>query len=42
MCRKTGKHFGKLIEHLVIGGDKTNLIMDADGDLKIIGDAWKR
>ena len=42
VCRKTGKHFGELIEHFVIGGDETNLIADADGDLKIIGDAGKR
>ena len=42
VCRKTGKHFGELIVHFVIGGDETNLIADVDGDLKIIGDAGKR
>ena len=42
VCRKTGKQFGELIRHFIIGGDETNLIADADGDLKIIGDAKKR
>ena len=37
VCRVTGKTFGELIEHFIIGGDETNLICDADGDMKIAG-----
>jgi hypothetical protein len=42
LCRKTGQTFGELMEHFVIGGDKTNLIADADGDMKIIGEFGRR
>ena len=41
-CKRTGKHFGELIEHFVIGMDETNLIADADGDLKVLGEVGKR
>ena len=34
--KKSGKSFGKLIEHFVIGCDETCLIVDANGDVKII------
>ena len=41
-CRKSGRHFGEVIQHFIIGGDETCLMADADGDVKIIGDAQKR
>ena len=41
-CNRTGKQFGEVIEHFVLGGDEKNLIADADGDVKILGDAMKR
>ena len=34
MCRKTGKQFGEFLEHFIIVSDETNLIADADGDVK--------
>lgn len=42
VCRKTGKSFGELIEHFIIGGDETCLIADADGDMKIIGEFGRK
>lgn len=33
-----GKSFGELIENFLIGGNKTSLIADADGDLRIVGE----
>ena len=42
VCNRTGKQFGEVIEHFVLGDDETNLIDDADGDVKILGDAMKR
>ena len=42
VCNKTGKQFGELIEHFIVGGDETCLIADADGDLKVIGKAGKK
>ena len=37
VCRRTGKLFGELIEHFIIGGGKTCLIAESDGSMKIIG-----
>ena len=42
MCNKTGKSFGELINHFILGGDETNLIADADGDLRIVGEKGKK
>ena len=42
ICNKTGKQFGELIEHFILGGDETCLIADADGDLKIVGEYGKK
>lgn len=42
VCRKTGKSFGELIEHFIIGGDETCLIADADGDMKIVGEFGRK
>ena len=42
VCNVTGKSFGELIEHFIIGGDETNLICDADGDMKIIGEFGRK
>ena len=38
----TGKSFGELIKHFMIGLDKTCLIADADVDMRIIGNFGKR
>ena len=38
----TGKSFGGLINHFMIGLDKTCLIADSDGDMIIIGEFRKR
>jgi hypothetical protein len=35
-CNQTGKTFGELIQHFVVGGDKT-CIMSSAGELTIVG-----
>ena len=42
ICRVTGKSFGELIEHFMIGIDETCLIADYDGYMRIIGEFGKR
>jgi hypothetical protein len=42
VCNKTGKQFGEVIEHFILGADETCLIADADGDLRILGEAGNR
>jgi hypothetical protein len=42
VCDKTGKSFGELIDHFIIGGNETDLIADADGDLRIVGEKGKK
>ncbi len=42
MCNATGKSFGELINHFILGGDETNLIADANGELKIVGEKGKK
>ena len=37
VCRKTGKTFGELIDHFLIGADETCMMADSNGDLKIVG-----
>jgi len=41
-CPKSGKTFGELIDHFVVGGDETCLMSDSNGDLKIVGAKDKR
>jgi hypothetical protein len=36
------KAFGKLISHFILGGDKVNLIADANGELNIVGEKGKK
>ena len=40
-CRKSGRHFGEVVQHFIIGGDETCLMADVDGDVNIVGDAQK-
>ena len=35
LCKLTGKQFGELMKHFIVGGDKSNFLADADGNLKI-------
>ncbi len=42
VCNATGKSFGKLIDHFILGGNETNLIADANGELKIVGEKGKK
>ena len=44
VCNVTGKSFGELIDHFILGGDETNFIADADGDLnlRIVGEKGKK
>ena len=41
-CRKTGKVFGELIQHFIIGGDETCLMACASGEVRVIGSTGKR
>ena len=41
-CNKSGETSGELIEHFLIGLDKTCLMADANGDMKIIGKFGRR
>ena len=41
-CKKTGKSFGEVIEHFVVGGNEAYLLADAYGDLKVVGTAGNR
>ena len=41
-CRVTGKSFGELLPHFIIGGDETCMIADADGSLKVLGSAGRK
>lgn len=36
-CRKTGKSFGEVMHHFVVGGDETCVMANHAGDVKIIG-----
>ena len=42
VCNKTGKLIGELIDHFILGGDETNLIADADGEVRIVGEKGKK
>ena len=42
VCRVTNKSFGEVIEYFILGGDETNLIADADGELRIVGEKGKK
>ncbi len=42
VCNKLGKSFGELIGHFILGGNETNLIADADGELRIVGEKGKK
>ena len=41
-CPVSGKTFGEVIDHFVVGGDETCLMSDSNGDLKIVGAKHKR
>ncbi len=41
MCNATRKLFGELIDHFILGDNETNLIADANGERKIIGEMEK-
>ena len=38
LCKLTGKQFGELMKHFIVGGDKSNFLADADGNLKIVAE----
>ena len=42
LCRRTGLTFGEVMEHFIISGDETNLIANADGEMKTIGEFGRR
>jgi hypothetical protein len=42
VCNATGKSFGELIDHFIVGGNEMNLIAKANGELKIVGEKGKK
>jgi hypothetical protein len=42
VCNATRKLFGEIINHFILVGDETNLIADANGELKIVGGKGKK
>ena len=42
VCNKTGKSFGELIDHFVVGADEACLMTDHHGNMKIIGSSDKK
>ena len=42
VCRKTGKSFGEIIDHFVVGADEACLMTDNHGNFRIIGAADKK
>lgn len=40
-CRRTGKTFGELIIHFIVGGDESGFIANADGVIRVVGDRSK-
>jgi hypothetical protein len=37
-CKRSGKTFGEVIDHFVVGYDKANMIANADGTVRIVGE----
>ena len=42
LCKNTGKTFGELMQHFVLGLDKACIMADAGGNIKIIGAADRK
>eukprot|EP00956_Cyclotella_meneghiniana_P045509 scaffold372383_cov146-Cyclotella_meneghiniana.AAC.1 len=42
VCRKTGKSFGEIIDHFVVGADEACLMTDNHGSFRIIGASDKK
>ena len=40
-CGNLGRNFGALIQHFIVGNYKTCLIVNVDGDEKIVGGSQK-
>lgn len=42
LCNETGKTFGEVIDHFIVGGDETNLQADDAGNLYIFGETGRK
>ena len=42
LCKKTGKTFGGLMQHFVLGLDEACIMADAGGNIQIIGAADRK
>ena len=42
VCQKTGKSFGEIIDHFVVGANEACLMTDNHGNFRIIGAADKK
>ena len=41
VCRKSGKTFGEMIKHFIIGGDESCFMASVNGDCRVIGSVGK-
>ena len=41
VCKNTGKTFGELMQNILMGLDKSCIMADAGGNIRIIGDTDK-
>ena len=41
-CKKSGKSFGEVIQHFIIGGDESNFMASHNGDAYVIGSVGKK
>jgi hypothetical protein len=42
LCKRSGKTFGEVVDHFVVGYDEANMIANADGTVKIVGEFRRR
>ena len=41
VCTKTGKSFGEVMQHFIVGGDESCFMVSANGDCRVIGSVGK-
>jgi hypothetical protein len=42
LCKRSGKTFGEVVDHFVVGYDEANMIANADGTVKIVDEFGRR
>ena len=41
-CKKSGKTFGEVIDHFIVGYDEANMTANADGSVRIVGEFGRK